>query len=167
MDSLLSTFTEIFALAVIWLCLLDLPPALWTREVLKLIVARSEFLVKLDQETELLSKGRFARVTLEVNLSHLLVHGANIDIKNEEILNFWQIFEYEHIHSFCRHLVVYSTSRFLEITFPLKMATSSSAAPPKPNCVEVEMAIVDPHPSVANDDIGVLPLPWILVRRCR
>lgn len=109
----------------------------------------------------------FARVTVEVDLSRPLVPRANIDVKSEKIPNFWQIFEYEHIHSFCRHLVVYSTSRFLEITFPLKMATSSSAAPPKPNCVEVEMAIVDPHPSVANDDIGVLPLPWILVRRCR
>ena len=66
-------------------------------------VARVGHLVKLDQAPELLSKERFTNVAVEVDLSRHLVPSANIDIEGEEIPNFWQIFEYEHVHSFYHH----------------------------------------------------------------
>ena len=69
--------------AAVWLCLHDLPPTLWSREALELIVQRARRLIKLDQATELLSKGQFTRVSVEVDLSHPLVPGANIDVEGE------------------------------------------------------------------------------------
>ena len=53
---------------VIWLCLPDLPPILWIRGALELVVAWAGRLVKSDQATELLSKERFARVIMECHI---------------------------------------------------------------------------------------------------
>ena len=47
----------------------DLPQALWTRSALELIVAAAGHLVRLDEATELLSKGRDARVAVEIDLA--------------------------------------------------------------------------------------------------
>jgi len=62
--------------------------------MLELIIARAGRLVKLDQAIELLFKGRFERITVEVNLSCLLAPDANIDIEDKKIPNLWQVFEY-------------------------------------------------------------------------
>ena len=59
------------------------------QEASELIVAQTGCLVKLDQATELLSKGRFAAVVVEVDLSHSFGFGTDVDIEGEEILNFW------------------------------------------------------------------------------
>ena len=55
--------------------------------MLELIIARAGRLVKLDQAIELLFKGRFERITVEVNLSCLLAPDANIDIEDKKIPN--------------------------------------------------------------------------------
>ena len=59
-------------------------------------------MVKLDQVTELLSKRRFARVAVEVHLSHPLVPTLISMSKVRESLIYGTFFKYEHIHSFCR-----------------------------------------------------------------
>jgi len=87
--------------AVICIGLSDLPPVLWTLESLDMIIEWACRLIKFNQVIELLSKGRFARVAVEVDLSRPLVPGADIAIEDDEILSFWQKFEYEHIHLFC------------------------------------------------------------------
>ena len=52
---------------VVWMRLPELPSSLWTRSAIDLIVSKISKLVCLDQSTELLSKRRFARVTIELD----------------------------------------------------------------------------------------------------
>ena len=80
----------------------DLPPVFWTRQSLELIVERAGRLIKLDQATELLLKGRFARVVMEVDISQALAPGVNIEVDDDEIPSFWEQSEYKHVHLFCR-----------------------------------------------------------------
>jgi len=47
-----------------------------------LIVAPAGRLVKLDQATELLSKGRYARVAVEIDLATPLVPGSDVLCEN-------------------------------------------------------------------------------------
>ena len=155
---------------MIWIHLRNLPLTLWTLEALQLIVARARHLVKLDQVTRLLSKRRFVRVTLEIDLLCLLVPCTDIDIKGKDIPNFWEVF-WIWTYSFvllplwsCR-LPIF----FLQITSSAtQMVTLSAIAPPKPNDAEVEMPSFDSLTPVTNDDIRVFPLPWIHIQRgCR
>ena len=46
---------------------------MWTRSTLALLVSVAGHLVRLDPATELLIKGRYARVAMEINLSRPLV----------------------------------------------------------------------------------------------
>ena len=111
-------FLDSLSSVVVWLCLPDLPPALWYREALELIVQRAGRLVKLDQATESLSKSRFTRVAMEVDLSHPLVLGADVGVKGEEIPNFWQTFEYEHIQLVLSALWTRATVQFPSSSLP-------------------------------------------------
>ena len=54
--------------ATVWLRLPYLPLAPWTRWTLELVVAGVGRLVRLDPATELLTKGWFARVVIEIDL---------------------------------------------------------------------------------------------------
>ena len=75
---------------VVWLCLSDLPLMLWTQSALDLIVFKVGALVHLDQCTELLAKGRYARVAVESDLSKPLVPGTGIKLEGLNIPSFWQ-----------------------------------------------------------------------------
>ena len=67
-----------------------LPSVLWTRSALELVVGTVSRLVKLDQATELLTKGSFARVAVEIDLRHHLVLGADVSFENSASAPFWQ-----------------------------------------------------------------------------
>ena len=58
----------------------ELPPSLWTRSALELIVSKTGKLVRFDQSLELLSKGSFARVAIELDLSKPLLPGTVIQL---------------------------------------------------------------------------------------
>jgi len=72
-----STVAEI-PKCMVWMRLHELPPPLWTQSVLSLIVAKVKTLVRLDDCTELLTKGSYAQVAVEINLSKPLLPGTNI-----------------------------------------------------------------------------------------
>ena len=131
------------AFALVWIRLPAMPSALWSRYTLKLIVQLARHLIKVDQETELQSKVQFARVVVEVDLSHPLFPGANVDVEGE-IPNFWQTFEYEYIHLFCRRCgrVGYRTLSCCPL-FHATKAPSPVTPLLKPNSAKVEMAVVD------------------------
>ena len=122
-------------------------------------------MIKLDQATELLSKGRFARVAVKVDISQALAPGVNIEIN--EIPSFWQQFEYEHIHLFCRQCGR-AGHRSPSYNLPSNKLTSAVVATPfGSNQANVEMATVESVDPKASDEAGILPLPWIHVRRRR
>ena len=85
----------------VWMRLPDLPPALWTRFALELIVAAAGHRVRLDEAIELLSKGRYARLAVEIDLARPLIPGSNLLLEGYDSPLFWQKFEFEHIHLFC------------------------------------------------------------------
>ena len=71
---------------------------MWTRFALDLILAKAKRLVELDQATELLTKGRLARVTVEINLAMPLTSCTNVAVENSDLRLFWQMVECEDIH---------------------------------------------------------------------
>ena len=78
---------------VVWVRLPDLPPMLWTRSALKLIVSKAGSLLHLDKCTDLLTKGRYARVAIEIILSNPLGPGTDIKLDDLSIPSFWQSFQ--------------------------------------------------------------------------
>ena len=66
-----------------------------------LIASTTGRLVKLDHPTELLSKGLFARIAIEIDLSKPFSPGYDVVYENSD-QPFWQSFEYEHINLFCK-----------------------------------------------------------------
>ena len=46
--------------------------------------------MRLDESTELLSKGRFARVAVKVDLSNPLLPGIEITVEDSVLSSFWQ-----------------------------------------------------------------------------
>jgi len=129
--------------ATVWLRLPNHPLAFWTQAALELIVAPAGQLVKLDQATKMLSKGRYTCVAVEIDLATPLVPGSDMLCENSAA-PFWQSFEYEHIHLFCRqcgrvgHRPINCPSPKLRPS-PLMTASPSSEATPSKN-VDVEMA---------------------------
>jgi len=69
--------------------------------VLELIISFAERFVKMDESTSLMTKGRFARITIEVDTACTLVHKIDVVLEGVEAPIFWQRFEYEHVHLFC------------------------------------------------------------------
>ena len=55
------------------------------RLALSLIVAPVGRLVRLDPATELLTKGRYARMAVEIDLSGLLVPGSDVAFENSAL----------------------------------------------------------------------------------
>jgi len=68
----------------------DLPLFLWSRSALELIASTVGSLMRLDESTELLSKGRFARVAVKVDLSNPLLPGIEITVEDSVLSSFWQ-----------------------------------------------------------------------------
>jgi len=58
---------------ILWVPLPNLPPVLWMKASLKLIIAKVGRLVRLDDTTEFLSKGRYTRIAVEVDISRRLL----------------------------------------------------------------------------------------------
>lgn len=54
---------------LLWMCLPDLPKVCWNPYSLKLIAEKARTFIRMDDSTFLLMKGRFARVTVEVDTS--------------------------------------------------------------------------------------------------
>ena len=65
---------------VLWMRLPDLPSVCWNRAVLELIVATGRF-IRIDDSTSLLAKGRFARVTVEIDTANPLVLGTDFQLE--------------------------------------------------------------------------------------
>lgn len=86
---------------VLWMRLLNLPPICWNESILKLIVANAGGFIRSDDLTSLLSKRRYARVVVEVDMATPLVPGTDIQLDGLDLPIFWQSFEYEHIHLYC------------------------------------------------------------------
>lgn len=63
------------------------------------IVSRVGTPIDVDVSTKKLSRGTFARVCIEINLSQLLVSGVPVEIKGEP--EFWQELVYERIGVYC------------------------------------------------------------------
>jgi len=64
--------------AVLRLQLSDLPFALWSRSALEATVAKVGSLARLDDSTEMLNKGMYARIAVDVDLSVSLVPGTQV-----------------------------------------------------------------------------------------
>jgi len=64
--------------------------------------------MKLDKATKMVSKARHARVVVEVNLSKPQVPGTDVTISDSSFSPFWQSFEYEHVHLYCKQYDIIS-----------------------------------------------------------
>ena len=140
---------------VVWVRLPDLPLLLWTQSVLSLVVSKARALVRLDNYTELLSKGRYVRVAVEINLSKPLLPGTDIKLEGLNVPSFWQSFQHENIHLYC-HRCGHVGNRASLYSFTLApLHTPSVATPSGDSSPDVEMAqegrIAFP---ATNDDLG-------------
>lgn len=122
-------------------------------------------LIRLDDSTSLLTKGRFARVAVEVDTATPLVLGTNIKLEGVGLPVFWQRFEFEHIHLFCGRCgrvghrpSECASSPKRQPTSPPDLTTSS---PSDVNMVPADTA--PPTSCTANGEL-LTPKPWIHVR---
>ena len=72
-------------------------------------------LIRLDELTEMLSKGCYSCVTVEVDLSKPLLPCTEITIEDSMIFPFWQSFEFENVHLICRRCGCMGASFFFVI----------------------------------------------------
>ena len=56
---------------------------------------------QLDGSTSLVTKGRYGRVTVEVDTASPLVPDTDVVLEVVDAPIFWQRFEYERVHLFC------------------------------------------------------------------
>lgn len=154
----------------------NLPSVCWQLSSLELIVGAAGKLIRLDDATSAMTKGRFCRVVVEVDTAFPLVPGTDVELEGLDFPVFWQRFEFEHIHLFCSSCgcVGYSTSDCK--SSPIRPSVSSPVTTNKgspssplvmPDCSatlpsDVPMG-VEP-PVFADDDLPV-PMPWIHRRR--
>ena len=82
----------------------------WNASVLGLIVSAAGHFVKMDESTSLMMKGRFAHVTIEVDIAHPFVPRIDVVLDVVDAQTFWQRFEYVHVHLFVLVVVVLVTS---------------------------------------------------------
>jgi len=85
---------------VLWMRLPNLPTVCWNAPTLELIISAAGRFVKMDESISLMTKGRYARVVVDVDSSRPLVPGADVVLEGIDAPVFWQCFEYEHIHLF-------------------------------------------------------------------
>ena len=71
--------------------------------MLELIISAAGRFVKMDESTSLMTKRRFARVIIEVDITRPLVPGIDVVLDDVDAPIFWQLFEYQHVHLFCPH----------------------------------------------------------------
>jgi len=154
---------------------------------LELIVSTPARLVKLDHPTELLSKGRFARMAAEIDLSKPLRPGCD-EVYENSYQPFWQSFKYEHIHLFCKKCGRVG-HQLVDYAFPPNRPSPQSSVSSSPDVAALQIATdVDMVPvmegtnrnstsslfvdvvmapvaanAMANDDLPAL-MPWIHVR---
>lgn len=67
---------ESLTTAAVWIQLHHLPVELWDQEALELITSHFGKLLKIDETTVCLSRARFARVYVEIDLSQPLKRGV-------------------------------------------------------------------------------------------
>jgi len=101
---------------------------------------------------------------VEDDLSRPLVRSTDIAVKDDEIPSFWQQFQYEHVQLFCRRCGRVGHWSLSYTFSPHKSPPFPVATPSSLNELDVEMVVVDTPSPQASDDVGLLPLPWILVR---
>ena len=80
----------------IWIHLPELPVEYYDKEALFIIASKLGKPIRVDYATNHLTRARYARVCVEVNLSKPII--SKIWIGNQ-----WQIILYENIHSLCFH----------------------------------------------------------------
>lgn len=156
----------------------DLPVAGWSPASLALIASRAGRLVKLDESTSSLSKLRFARVAVEVNIAEPLVPGTLLELEGVDMPAFWQRFEYEHIHLFC-HICGRIGHPHFECKYPLSAApivppvapavgSSSDGQVPSSMVCDVvpnPSSVCSLVPPARADDERPVPCAWIIQRR--
>ena len=105
-------------------------------------------------------------VMVEVDFSRPLVLDADIVVEDDEIFSFWQQFEYEHAHLFCCRCGGVG-HRSLSCTFSChKSPPSPAITPSSHNKLGIEMIVVDSPIPQGSDDVGVLSLLYIHIKRC-
>ena len=109
-------------------------------------------LVRLDPATELLTKGRFARVAVEIDLQRPLLLGSDVILEGSDVSSFWRPFEYEHVHLFCRKC----SSPPTRTSPPSQASAPSVSLPTVERSMDVQMAVM-PDP-LADDDL-LPPIP--------
>ena len=110
----------------------DLPSVCWNASALKLIISAAGHFVNIDESTSLMTKGRFARVTIEVDTARPLVPGTDVDLDDVDALIFWQRFEYDHLHLFCPRCICFG-HKPVDCQFSSPSPVTLSV-PTNPNC---------------------------------
>ena len=59
-------------------------------------------MVRLDECTKILTKGRYARVAVKIDLAKPLIPDTDIMLDGLDVSSFWQLFQYENIHLYCQ-----------------------------------------------------------------
>ena len=85
---------------VLWMRLRDLPTMCWNALALQLIIFAASKFVQMDESTSFVTKCRYARVAVEVNMAIPLVTDTDMVLEGVDAPIFWQRFEYEHVHLF-------------------------------------------------------------------
>ena len=132
--------------------------------MLELIVSAAGRFVKMDESTSLITKGRFARVAVEVDTARPLAPGTEVVLDGVDAPIFWQRFVYEHVHSFCpRGGYLGHNPADCQSSSP-SPATLSVPTNPNPSSLLPEdvMASDDSHQPVDDDHLA--PSVWIHVR---
>lgn len=128
------------------------------------------------ESTSSISKGRFARVAVEVDITMPLVPGSDVELEGLDMKVFWQSFEFEHIHLYCgacgrvghRRLNCSegSSSNLGSQSFAaVKSSSIADLSSPVPADVDMPLSSEpQEHLSSVNDD-SPAPVAWIHVHR--
>lgn len=91
------TFAKLSS-AAIWVQLHNLPIEMWDGETLETVTAHLSNLLKVDSLTASLSRSRFARVCIEIDLSKLLCHSFWVGDDSHRV---FVVVLYERLPTFC------------------------------------------------------------------
>ena len=74
--------------------------------MLELIVFAAGHFVKMDGSTSMMAKGRYAHITIEVDIGRPLTPGTDVILEGVDVPIFWQCFEYEHVHLYALDVAI-------------------------------------------------------------
>ena len=122
--------------------------------------------VRMDESTLMMTKGRYARVTVEVDSGRPLVPGTDVVLEGIDAPVFWKHFECDHIHLFCP-LCGCISHRLIDCKSPPPSPTNnlSSSQTKRSSSLDRDVAMASVDAPVVTDDDKLTPIAWTLVRR--